>query len=166
MERTDLQRLSKEELIDLVLQLQRPKKTSQTSSLPPSLDRKERRENSKPGGGKPGHKGHFRALCQTPDAVRDHVPLQCEQCGAAFGGAEERRLIGEYESIDLPPVRPFVTRHREFACRCAGCGIMCAPPQSGAGTPFRRLRKPPSTQSTRQAGVILSQSVGSMMTWA
>ena len=138
MERTDLQRLSKDELIDLVLQLQRPKKTSQTSSLPPSLDRKERRENSKPGGGKPGHKGHFRALCQTPDAVRDDVPLQCGQCGAAFGGGEERRLIGEYESIDLPPVQPFVTRHRQFACRCAGCGVMCAPPQTDAGTPFSR----------------------------
>jgi transposase len=77
MERTDLQRLSKDDLIDLALQLQRPKKTTQTSSLPPSLDRKERRENSKPGGGKPGHKGHFHALCQTPDAVRDHVPVQC-----------------------------------------------------------------------------------------
>jgi transposase len=69
MERTDLRRLSKDELIDLVLQLRRPKKTSQASSLPPSLDRKGRRENSKPGGGKPGHKGHFRALCRTRCAI-------------------------------------------------------------------------------------------------
>jgi transposase len=36
------------------------------------------------------------------------------------------------------PVTPFVTRHREFACRCAGCGIMCAPPQTDAGTPLSR----------------------------
>lgn len=32
MDRTDLQRLTKEELIDLVLRMQRPEKTSRTSS--------------------------------------------------------------------------------------------------------------------------------------
>jgi hypothetical protein len=46
MDRTDLQRLSREELIELVLQLQRPDKTSRTSSLPPSTDKKEKRENA------------------------------------------------------------------------------------------------------------------------
>jgi hypothetical protein len=50
MERTDLQRLSKDELIDLVLQLQRPDKTSRTSSKPPSTDKKEKREHARPGG--------------------------------------------------------------------------------------------------------------------
>jgi hypothetical protein len=55
MERTDLQRLSKDELIELVLRLQRPDKTSRTSSKPPSTDKKEKRENSRPGGAKPGH---------------------------------------------------------------------------------------------------------------
>jgi transposase len=39
MERGDLQRLSKDELIDLVLWLQRPEKTSRTSSKPPATDR-------------------------------------------------------------------------------------------------------------------------------
>ena len=41
MGRSELERLSKEELIELVLRLQRPEKTSRTSSKPPSLDRKE-----------------------------------------------------------------------------------------------------------------------------
>src|ERR1019366_8266210 len=45
MNRDDLQRLSKEELIDLVLKFQRPDKTSRTSSKPPSKDRKERRDH-------------------------------------------------------------------------------------------------------------------------
>src|SRR5436190_438442 len=36
MERADLERLSKDELIELVLRLQRPEKTSRTSSKPPS----------------------------------------------------------------------------------------------------------------------------------
>ncbi len=39
MSRSDLERLSKEELIELVLRLQRPEKTSRTSSKPPSTDR-------------------------------------------------------------------------------------------------------------------------------
>ena len=54
MDRSDLQELSKEQLIDL-LQLQRPDKNSRTSSKPPSTDKKEKRENSRPGGAKPGH---------------------------------------------------------------------------------------------------------------
>jgi transposase len=55
MERGDLQRLSEDELIDLVLRLQRPEKTSRTSSKPPATDRKERRDKAKPGGAKHGH---------------------------------------------------------------------------------------------------------------
>ena len=35
MDRSDLQQLSKEQLIELVLRLQRPDKTSRTSSKPP-----------------------------------------------------------------------------------------------------------------------------------
>ena len=61
MNRGDLERLSRDELIELVLRLQRPDKTSRNLSKPPSTDRKERRENSKPGGAKPGHEGHFHA---------------------------------------------------------------------------------------------------------
>ena len=53
VDRSDLQQLSKEQLIDLVLRLQRPDKTSRTSSMPPSTDEKEKRENSRPGGAKP-----------------------------------------------------------------------------------------------------------------
>src|ERR1700686_530844 len=69
MNRDDLQRLSKDDLIELVLRLQCPDKTSRTSSKPPSTDRKERREQAKPGGAQPGHEGHSRKLCETPDAV-------------------------------------------------------------------------------------------------
>ncbi len=36
MQRDELERLSKAELIELVLRLQRPEKTSRTSSKPPS----------------------------------------------------------------------------------------------------------------------------------
>jgi transposase len=84
MSRSDLERLSKEELIELVLRLQRPDKTSRTSSKPPSTGRKERREQAKPGGAKPGHEGHSRTLSSDPDEVVAHRPGQCPCCGGAL----------------------------------------------------------------------------------
>ena len=49
MGRSELELLNREELIELVLRLQGPEKTSRTSSKPPSTDRKEQREHYKPG---------------------------------------------------------------------------------------------------------------------
>ena len=66
MSRGDLERLSKDELIELVLKLQRPAKTSRTSSKPPSTDHKERREQARPGGAKLGHDGHTRDAAAEP----------------------------------------------------------------------------------------------------
>ena len=74
MGRSDLERFSREELIALVLRLQHPDKTSRTSLKPPATDRKERREQSKPGGAKPGHEGHSRVMSEDPDAVVEHRP--------------------------------------------------------------------------------------------
>ena len=34
----------------------------------------------------------------------------------------DMELIGEYDEIEIPPVKPYVVRHRRFACRCAHCG--------------------------------------------
>ena len=124
MKKCDLQRLSTEEVIDLVLKLQRPDKTSRTSSKPPSTDRKERREQAKPGGAKAGHEGHSRKFCETPDAFEDHAPTHCLHCLEAFGADAERELIGEYDEIELPPVHPFVRRHRRFAVCCPHCRKM------------------------------------------
>jgi transposase len=138
MDRTDLQRLNKEQLIELVLQLQRPDKTSRTSSKPPSTDKKEERENSRPGGAKPGHDPHNRRLADNPDEIRDHMPIVCELCGGAFSADAERELIGEYDEIEIPPVKPYVIRHRRFACRCGRCGVAAkAPaPAVATATPF------------------------------
>jgi len=138
MNRGDLERLSKDELIDLVLRLQRPDKTSRNSSKPPSTDRKEKRENAKPGGAKPGHEGHARGLSENPDAFEDHAPARCPCCGLVFGEGAERVLIGEYDKIELPPIRPFVRRHRRFSIRCWRCGAATEAPLPPAvrGTPF------------------------------
>lgn len=84
MDRTDLQRLTKEELIDLVLRMQRPEKTSRTSSKPPSSDRKARRDRAKPGGAKADHEGHSRAMSENADCIIDHHPDQCLCCRASL----------------------------------------------------------------------------------
>src|SRR4029078_6890669 len=94
MSRDELERLSKAELIDLVLRLQRPEKTSRTSSKPPATDRKEKRETAKPGGAKPGHEGHSRALSDQPDRVIDHRPQDCPGCGAALAADLPAEAIG------------------------------------------------------------------------
>jgi transposase len=80
MGRIDLERLSKAELIELVLRLQQPAKTSRTSSKPPSTDRKAQRDKSRPGGAKPGHEGHSRSLSADFYRAVDHYPDQCPGC--------------------------------------------------------------------------------------
>jgi len=134
MDRGDLQHLSKEQLIELVLRLQRPDKNSRTSSKPPSTDKKEERENSRPGGAKLGHEPHNRRLADDPDEFRDHVPGVCEQCGGTFPSDAQRELIGEYDEIEIPPVKPYVIRHRRFACRCAHCGVEAKAPAPAVAT--------------------------------
>lgn len=117
--------------------LQRPDKTSKTSSQPPSLDRKERREHAKPGGGKLGHKGHSRQMCADPDKITDHLALHCPDCLEVLQSGEQD-LIGEYEAIEPPASKPFVERRRRFGCRCLGCGLYveAALPAAACGTPF------------------------------
>ncbi|MFL5200291.1 MAG: IS66 family transposase zinc-finger binding domain-containing protein, partial [Microvirga sp.] len=122
MDRTDLQRLTKEELIELVLRLQRPEKTSRTSSKPPAMDRKERREKSKPGGAKPGHEGHSRALSEEADRLIDHRPDQCPCCLASLPGALPAETVSEHETVELPPIKPLIARHRRLAVWCPACG--------------------------------------------
>src|SRR5271168_3894286 len=138
MDRSDLQQLSKEELIDLILSLQHPEKTSRTSSKPPSTDKKEKRENSRPGGAKTGHEPHNRKLSDNPDAFFDHKPTRCDRCGGAVGPEAAMELIGEYDEIDIPPIKPHVTRHRRFACSCGLCGASVEGPAPAVSktTPF------------------------------
>ncbi len=138
MSRDDLEKLTKAELVELVLKLQRPAKTSRTSSKPPSSDKKERREKSKPGGAKPGHKGEFRRLSDDPDKTIDHRPDACRNCGQVFAAEVAGDVIGAYDAIDLPPTTPITERHQRLQCACPNCGATTkAPlPEAATGSPF------------------------------
>ena len=138
MGRSDLERLSREELIELVLRMQRPTMTSRTSSKPPATDRKERREQSKPGGAKPGHEGRSRVMCDEPGAVVDHRPHHCSCCGGDLHAALSAEVVSLSEQIELPEVAPAVTQHRRLAVHCPTCGtrVVAAVPEAARGTPF------------------------------
>ena len=138
MGREDLERLSKSELVELVLKLQRPAKTSRTSSKPPSTDRKERREQSRPGGAKPGHEGHKRVLTADPDAIIDHRPTGCPDCGLSLSVDLPSEVVSVHEEIDIPPVKPRVEQHRRLSVCCPGCGARAVAdrPAGADATPF------------------------------
>lgn len=138
MERNDLEKLSKQQLVDLVLKLQRPTKTSRTSSKPPSTDKKARREHAKPGGAKPGHEGHNRALHENPDETVDHRPDVCPQCLGHLNADLAGDVIGKYDEIEVPLVRPFVRRHRRLCVCCPHCSskVKAPLPAAAHGSPF------------------------------
>jgi transposase len=138
MGRSELERLSKEELIELVLRLQRPPKTSRTSSKPPSTDRKQQRERSKPGGAKAGHDGHSRIISATPGEVGEHRPDRCSCCSAVLMRDLPGETISIHEQIELPEVAPRVTQHRRLAVRCPACGtrVIAPVPQAARAPPF------------------------------
>ena len=121
-----------------MLRLQRPQKTSRTSSKPPSTDRKQQRERSKPGGAKPGHEGQSRRLSETADRVIDYRPDQCPCCRAALGSDLPSEVVCRHDQIELPQVTPEVERHQRLAVRCPACGarVVAAAPPAIRGTPF------------------------------
>jgi transposase len=138
MERDDLEKLSKQQLVDLVLKLQLPAKTSRTSSKPPSTDKKARREHAKPGGGKPGHEGHSRSLHENPDETIDHRPDVCPQCHGHLNADLAGDVIGEYDEIEVPQIKPFIQRHRRLCVCCPNCSskVKAPLPAAAHGSPF------------------------------
>jgi transposase len=114
-----------------------PPKTSDNSSLPPSKGQKPDR----PAGDKPPRKsrpGFGRALEPNPDRVVDARLDACPHCAAVFP-AEQQTPQLVYDRIELPPIKPDITRMRLFGGRCACCGERATAPAPGGlepGSPF------------------------------
>lgn len=103
---------------------------SSNSGKPPSSDglKKPRRTRSlrEASGRKPGsQKGHpDTTLRRTehPDAIVNHLPGMCPECGEALGLTESVGYLGR-QIFDLPDPQPLVvTEHRAHECRCRHCG--------------------------------------------
>jgi transposase len=157
MYQDDLVKLSKEELIalalaqtaqieeltrrtaDLEAKLDGPRKTSENSSLPPSQGRKpnraERRRAAKKRKGRPGV---FRALAPNPDRIVASVAERCPHCDHALTRADQSGFHA-YDHIELPPLRPVITRIHRHRGVCPSCRRgFSAPPPAGMppGSPF------------------------------
>jgi transposase len=119
----------------LEAKLAEPAKTSDNSSLPPSKGQKsnkpEKTTRVGPRKGSLGRKGGGRLLSCDPDETVTARPVACVHCQAALTDADQV-LHGRYDKIELPVVRPVVTRVERYAghCRCCG-GVTLAPRPAG-----------------------------------
>ncbi len=117
----------------------KPRKTSSNSHIPPSKDGPGRGKTPKrPAKKRPPRPGSFRALSKAPDKVERRMASACGHCGADVSAAPQR-CRQRYDHIDLPPIRPVVTRVEIFGGRCRGCGHRyrgAAPTGMAPGTPF------------------------------
>jgi len=159
MNREALSRLSKDELIEIILaqarqietlaarvgeleaRLGQPPKTPDNSSLAPSRGAKAnqperprglRREASvgRAGGGRPLH--------PDPDRIVEARAKQCPHCASGLEAAAQRP-VAVYDKIELPPVHPVVTRVVLHAGRCPCCAALVtatAPVGLEPGSPY------------------------------
>ena len=75
-----------------------------------------------------------------PDETLESTLKSCPQCGGAFTEADQK-LSAEYDKIEMPPIRPKVTRVHLYSCTCKSCGVTYkAPAPQGfeEGSPFGR----------------------------
>jgi transposase len=123
----------------LEAKLGKPDKTPGNSSIPPSRGRK---ANKPPREKKPrrprDEPGTTRRLAPDPDEIVDCHAETCPHCGTA-AQKDGQTVRHSYDHIDLPPVRPIVTRVRIWGRRCSSCRrrVRGVPPTTmPPGSPF------------------------------
>jgi transposase len=137
----EVQRL-KARLAALEAKAQEPRKDAHNSSVPPAHTPKPnrspgpraetRREASvgRAGGGRPLH--------PDPDQVLIAQAKSCPHCGGAVQ-AHEQHPHAVYDKIEVPPIKPIVTRVEQQAGQCPHCGqsyVAPVPVGMEPGTPF------------------------------
>jgi transposase len=122
-----------------VAELTRPPKTPDNSGTPPAKGHKPNRALA----GKPARKGRpgvARALHPDPDRVVEAWLDACPGCHAALSrAAQSPQMV--YDRIELPKVKPDVTRVHLLGGRCGCCGLRAianAPAGLEPGSPFGR----------------------------
>jgi transposase len=126
------------ELEARLARLEKPPKTPDNSSLPPSKGQKSDQPPDRQKAPRKHRPGFGRTLEPNPDRVVDRWLDACPHCAAAWA-AEPQTPQQVYDRIELPPVKPDVTRVRLFGGRCACCGeraIAVAPAGLEPGSPF------------------------------
>jgi len=133
---------------ELEARLNEPPKNSGNSSVPPSKGfkankgagdgRNGKTERTGPRKGSLGRKGGGRPLAREPDQTIIAKAKRCCHCAAELG-ADDQTLRSRYDKIELPKVKPIVTRVERYAGCCPRCqGVTLAPVPEGMeeGSPF------------------------------
>ena len=123
---------------ELQAKLAAPPKTPDNSSLPPSKGEKPNlpdRSKKKP---RPSHPGVARALAEHPDKIIEATLAACPHCAQTLSLADQPDIYA-YDHVDLPPIRPVVTRINRHSGVCPCCDRrVVAPVPDGfkPGSPF------------------------------
>jgi transposase len=152
-EQAQLNQLSKEELVSLVMEARQKLKEleeritqlsislnldSKNSSKPPSTDLLKKSEKPKPTsqeeeskpkrkpGGQPGHQGSTRKGFNRIDRVSILSPVQCEHCGSSL--AEAAVVKTQKQQVAQLVARPIeIVEYQRQHCQCVHCGQVSAP---------------------------------------
>jgi transposase len=125
-------------------ELERPQKTSENSSVPPSKGFKankppsQRQKGGERRAASIGRAGGGRQLHPHPDETVIAQLSCCPECAAAIPPSEQR-LHSRYDRIELPEVMPIVTRVERYQGQCGACGtdsIAPVPEHLAPGSPF------------------------------
>ena len=145
MVREELEALTKEELIDLILKQaeqlaklqadfdalklkfeqnqKKPPTTSKNSSQPPSRDQKGNQpkgRRKRRHGPPPGHEKHERKFVAQADEVVHVAPQECGKCHADLS-AEAGRLVKVNQITELPEAKAQVIEVRQYEVICPDC---------------------------------------------
>lgn len=126
---------------ELEAKLKKPRKTPRNSGIPPSQGHKPNKSEA----GKPGRKGkrggHARELAETPDEIVDLKAELCPHCAELLSECDQSVQL-EYDKVEIPPVKPVVTRVRLHGGTCPHCSKAFqgpVPEGLSLGTPFGLL---------------------------
>jgi len=123
---------------DLEAKLGGPPKTPDNSSVPPSRGEKPNRAERRAAKPRQGRPGVHRALSENPDRVIETLAEACPHCAHALE-PENQPEFHAYDHVELPQIRPVVTRiHRHRGtCPCCRRGFSAPAPEGmEPGSPF------------------------------
>lgn len=122
---------------DLRAKLKLPPKTPDNSSIPPSRGQKANEGEKRKPKGKP-HPGVARELHPNPTQVRTFPATHCEHCHTDVSN-EEQKPVHTYDRIEIPEIKPDVTRVVLMggSCPCCDKPFKAKPPAGlEPGSPF------------------------------
>src|SRR5271163_2308417 len=125
-------------IAELEAKLGGPPKTPDNSSVPPSQGRKPSRAERRAANKRKGRPGVFRALAPDPDRIVASVAERCPHCEHALTPTDQLGFHA-YDHLELPPIRPVITRIHRHRGVCPNCRRgFSAPPPAGMppGSPF------------------------------